>query len=256
MNAMRNHFKTEFAVTNQFCEKHNQPMITMAGRVICKVCAVEAYEQAQIQHTESVKQMVHEKHLAGAMLPSRHNQSGFKNYQVSNDGQRDAKAACHAFAKDFVDAKTQRNLIMVGRTGTGKTHLACAIARNILNKHRYVRYVTSEDMANEIANAWTKSDDSEANAVNRFADYDLLIIDEYGLHDQHETRLQLVHKVLYARYDAKKPTVLVSNMALHSTEKNQGLKDNLGDRLWSRFQHDGLTVVECNWGDGRIGGVV
>ncbi|MDU6056722.1 MAG: ATP-binding protein, partial [Acinetobacter junii] len=28
---------------------------------------------------------------------------------------------------------------------------------------------------------------------------------------------------------------------------------NLGDRLWSRFQHDGLTLVECNWADARAG---
>ncbi len=135
---------------------------------------------------------------------------------------------------------------MVGRTGTGKTHLACAVARNVLDQRSYVRYVTSEDMANEIANAWTKADDSEASAVWRFTDYDLLIIDEYGLHDQHESRLQLVHKVLYSRYDAKKPTVLISNWT------KEQLKDNLGDRLWSRFQHDGLTVVECNWADARV----
>ena len=30
------------------------------------------------------------------------------------------------------------------------------------------------------------------------------------------------------------------------------LRDDLGDRLWSRFQHDGLTVVECNWADARV----
>ena len=65
--------------------------------------------------------------------------------------------------------------------------------------------------------------------------------------------MQLVHKVLYARYD-EKPTVLISNMTLESTEKAQGLKENLGDRLWSRFQHDGLTVVECDWDDLRFVG--
>ena len=70
------------------------------------------------------------------------------------------------------------------------------------------------------------------------------------MHDQHESRLQLVHKVLYSRYDAKKPTVLISNWT------KEQLKDNLGDRLWSRFQHDGLTVVECNWADSRIGGAL
>lgn len=247
MNAFANQLSDKITNTDRFCEKHKERMISVGGRDFCKTCAMKAYNQAQKEHFNSVNQMVREKHFAGAMLPERHAESGFKNFSVGNDGQKNAKAQCHAFAKDF-NAGIKRNLIMVGRTGTGKTHLSCAIARNVLDQRSYVRYTTSEDMANEIANAWTKADDSESSAVYRFTDYDLLIIDEYGLHDQHESRLQLVHKVLYSRYDAKKPTVLISNW----TEAQ--LKESLGDRLWSRFQHDGLTFVECNWADSRIGG--
>jgi len=253
MNALSKQFKTELVQTNQFCPKHNELMILLIGRPVCQTCANEAYVKSQIEHAHQVKLMVREKHFAGAKLPERHKESGFKNYVVSIDPQKEAKAACHKFVQDFNSGK-KRNLIMVGRTGTGKTHLACAIARNVLNKRSYVRYVTSEDMANEIATAWTKPDDNEVNAIFRFTDCDLLILDEYGLHDQHESRLQLVHKVLYARYDEKKPTVLISNMTLQSTDKAQGLKENLGDRLWSRFQHDGLTVVECDWDDLRLDG--
>ncbi|TVT77644.1 ATP-binding protein [Acinetobacter colistiniresistens] len=253
---MTNFSKPEIQETNRFCEIHKERMILVAGRDFCKTCAINAVQKAQAEHMVAVNASVREKHFAGALLPDRHAESGFKNYDVTHEGQRDAKAACHAYAKDFnnPEIKQKRNLIMYGRTGTGKTHLACAIARNVLDKRSYARYVTSEDMANEIASAWKKTDDSEASAVFRFTDYDLLIIDEYGLHDQHESRLQLVHKVLYSRYDAKKPTVLISNMSLESTDKAQGLKENLGDRLWSRFQHDGLTVVECNWADNRVGG--
>ena len=245
MNAIHNKFKTEIHQVNRFCEIHKERMVSFAGREFCKTCSNESIKRAQVEHDQAVNTMVREKHFAGAMLPDRHAESGFKNYIVSNNGQKTAKTECHAYAKDF-NAGTKRNLIMVGRTGTGKTHLACAIARNVLDKRNYVRYVTSEDMANEIANAWTKPDDSEQSAVFRFTDYDLLILDEYGLHDQHESRLQLVHKVLYARYEAKKPTVVISNWT------KEQLKENLGDRLWSRFQHDGLTVVECNWTDARV----
>ena len=245
MNALAKELTKKITETNRFCEKHKERMISVGGRDFCKTCALKSVEQAQIDHHQAVNRMVREKHFAGAMLPDRHLESGFKNYIVQNQGQKIAKSQCQSFAKDF-NGGVKRNLIMVGRTGTGKTHIACAVARNVLDQRSYVRYVTSEDMANEIANAWTKADDSEASAVWRFTDYDLLIIDEYGLHDQHESRLQLVHKVLYSRYDAKKPTVLISNWT------KEQLKDNLGDRLWSRFQHDGLTIVECNWADARV----
>lgn len=248
---MNTHFQRDSVQkSDEFCMIHNEQKIVMFGRTQCETCCKQAIERGNAEHDKAVNIMVREKHFSGAMLPHRHSESGFKNYDVQHDGHKVAKAECFKFAKNFVVQNATNNLIMVGRTGTGKTHLACAVARNALDARKYVRYVTSEDMAGEISSAWSKPDDSEASAIYRFTDCDLLILDEYGLHDQHETRLQLVHKVLYARYDAKKATMLITNWTVEQ------LKENLGDRLWSRFQHDGLTVVDCNWSDNRVGGEV
>lgn len=245
MNAMIS-MSFDIQQSTEFCSKHQINHVAYRGRTFCAQCSLESLDRGQQEHQHAVNTMVRDNHFAGAKLPNRHAQSGFENYVVSNDGQQNAKSQCVSFTKDFIKDK-YRNLIMVGRTGTGKTHLACAVALNVLEKRKFARYITSEDMANEIANAWKKTDDSEANAIYRFTDYDLLILDEYGLHDRHENRLQLVHKVLYSRYDEGKATMLISNFTLEE------LKKDLGDRLWSRFQHDGLTLVECNWGDQRMG---
>lgn len=244
MNAVALRF--DLQQSNEYCSTHMQNKISFHGRTFCKQCSLEALERGNEEHKHAVNTKVRENHFKGAQLPSRHENCGFSNYNAENNGQLVAKQNCAKFTKDFL-AGMNRNLITIGRPGTGKTHLACAVARNLLDQRKYVRYITSEDMANEIANAWKKADDSESNAIYRFTDTDLLILDEYGLHDQHESRLQLVHKVLYARYDENKPTMLISNFGLDD------LKENLGDRLWSRFQHDGLTVVECNWADQRVG---
>lgn len=238
---------TQIQMSAEYCEKHRVQKVLVGHTAVCKQCATEILGKAHHDHEIEVNRMVREKHFEGAKLPARHAQNGFKDYIVKNIGQQNAKQQCTAFTKDFKQGKN-RNLIMVGRTGTGKTHLACAVARNILECRKYARYTTSEDMGNEIANAWKKADDNEANAIYRFTESDLLILDEYGLHDRHENRLQLVHKVLYARYDQAKPTMLISNMTIADLQKD------LGDRLWSRFQHDGLVVVECNWEDQRVGG--
>lgn len=245
MNALNKNQMFNIEQSGLFCKTHSEAMVRICGRDVCKTCAAERVAQSQAKHDKELQAQVHAKRVAAATIPVRHADCGFKNYSTNLDEQRTARDQCRKLADDFIKGEL-RNLIMTGRTGTGKTHLACAIARNILHKGKFAKYTTSEDMASQIANAWTKTDDSEAAAIYRFTEHDLLIIDEYGLHDQHENRLKLVHKVLYARYDAKKPTVLISNF---TTEQ---LKSNLGDRLWSRFQHDGLTVVECNWTDARV----
>ena len=244
MNAM---ISMNFPAVHAFCVEHNVQMVQAGPNQICPECAKNNVNQNNLEHQKHVDQMVRELHFGGAMIPVRHKDSGFRNYNVTHAGQSNALNTCVAFARTMI-AGQKRNLLMSGKTGTGKTHLSCATAKTLLGKGISVRYITSEDMANEIANAWTKHDDSERSAVYRFSEYDLLILDEYGLHDRHENRLQLVHKVLYSRYDIGKATMIVSNMTLTDLQKD------LGDRLWSRFQHDGLSVIECNWADQRVGG--
>lgn len=242
---MNDMLSMKFKQVAAYCTVHKIQKIQAGPNQICPECAKKLVEESNKNHQEKVDQRVRELHFAGAMIPHRHMHSGFRNYTTELPGQNFALKSCISFSKAMIEGE-KRNLILSGKTGTGKTHLGCATARTLLNKGLFVRYITSEDMANEIANAWKKADDSEAAAIYRFTDTDLLILDEYGLHDRHENRLQLVHKVLYSRYDEAKPTMLISNLTV------QKLKEDLGDRLWSRFQHEGLNIVECNWQDARI----
>lgn len=242
MNTMLN---PEVLQGSGFCTKHNTKEIIMGGFQGCPECAKEYVAAANKQHGFEVQKSVREKHFAGAMLPKRHANSGFRNYITQELGQKVALTQTAGYAKKIVKGDVT-NLVMVGNTGTGKTHLSCATARTLLQKGKYARYITSENLAQDIMGAWSRADDSERNTIARYTEYDLLILDEYGLHDR-EKRLEPVHKVLYSRYDAGKATMLISNMTLEL------LKKDLGDRLWSRFQQGGLTIIECNWADARVG---
>ncbi|AOA58306.1 ATP-binding protein [Acinetobacter larvae] len=240
-----------FQQTQEYCATHQVAKVQAGSHQICPKCAVIEVESNNRNRQAEIDRMVREKHFSGAMLPVRHADSGFKNYIINpnNLGQANARSQCVNYTKSIA-AGVKSNLIMVGSTGTGKTHLAVATARTLLNKGMFVRYITSEELAQRIMNAWDRDSkgQSEESIIHDFTQYHLLILDEYGLHDR-EKRLELVHKVLYARYDAGKPTMLISNFTMADLQKD------LGDRLWSRFQHDGLTVVECNWADQRVGEV-
>lgn len=236
--------------TQAICSKHKTAMVQAGPFQKCPQCAVEFHEEQLAQAQAEIDRTVREKHFAGAQLPERHAESGFKNYNVQHAGQQNALNQVVSFAKNMISGH-KNNFVMVGPTGTGKTHLSCATARTLLSKGKHARYITSEDLAQRIMDAWDRKvpDATEKSVIYDFSQYDLLILDEYGLHDR-DKRRELVHKVLYARYDRMKPTMLISNLTLAELQKD------LGDRLWSRFQQGGLTVVECNWTDQRVGGGV
>jgi len=247
MNAMVN-ILNGFKMAEGFCEIHQVQKVQAGPHQICPHCAIDHVHDSKQGDQSRVDQMVRDKHFGGAMLPERHAQSSFSNYQTRTQAQAYTLTKCIEYAKALL-AGDKSNFIMVGSTGTGKTHLGCATAKALLKKGLYVRYITSEELAQRVMNAWDKDtkDQSEASVIFEFTQYDLLILDEYGLHDR-DKRLELVHKILTARYDRKKPTMLISNFSMNK------LKTDLGDRLWSRFQHDGLHTVECNWSDARVGG--
>jgi DNA replication protein DnaC len=72
----------------------------------------------------------------------------------------------------------QRNVVLVGGTGTGKTHLAIAIARSCIRAGSRGRFCTTVDLVNQL------EAESRAGRQGRIADYltrlDFVILDELG----------------------------------------------------------------------------
>src|SRR3546814_10812195 len=74
--------------------------------------------------------------------------------------------------------EAQRNLVLVGGTGTGKSHLASALGRACVRAGARVRFYNTVDLVNRL--------EAEARAVRpaRIADHlcrlDLVILDELG----------------------------------------------------------------------------
>lgn len=231
------------------CPVHGAYKPIIASHPVCPVCAREhvALERQRFASDEFAKREAARAKSAG--VPPRYDHAGFKNYNTDLPEQKLALKSCAAYA-NAVRRGESGCLIMSGSTGTGKTHLAIATLRNVMYRTdasqptKFAKYITSQAMADLVLGAYKRHDDSEFATVCRLVDHDLLILDEYGLDDQRDVQVQAVHRVLYARYDACKPTMLISNAP------PEQLKTMLGDRLWSRLNEQGQVVV-FNWVDQR-----
>lgn len=233
-------------VLSTLCPIHGYPFIKMGTHQICKACANENLEQSKLQHQKDLNNRLLQSRIKGACLSHRYMQCGFSNYIIATDEQKHVVECCQRFTEQFLNG-SKSNLIIFGTPGSGKTHLSSAIIRNVIHRSKLsARYVTSSYIAQTIMNSWNITDQSEEQWINFFADFDLLVIDEYGLHDRHTTRLELIHKVLYRRYDLLKPTIIISNFTL------KDLEQDLGVRLWSRLHENQLLSAACYWADYRM----
>lgn len=239
-------FESEIRSTQELCPTHHIVLMHIAGHRICKLCAKASIDQSKIAYDNELQQRLLQQKIHNSGLTKRYLECGFKNYVISGPEQDNAVKLCQAFAQQIIYTN-QPNLILIGTPGTGKTHLSASIIRNILhNSMKSARYYTSAEIAQKMMDTWADSSRSEQEVIDHFASFDLLIIDEYGLHDRHEKRLEMVHKVLYSRYDYMKSTVLISNFTL------QRMQHDLGARLWSRLHENNLIIVPCYWEDQRI----
>ncbi|WLR44522.1 ATP-binding protein (plasmid) [Bacillus carboniphilus] len=76
-------------------------------------------------------------------------QSGFKNYQSHNQVTNNAKSVAVDYCKAFKD-QPEINLLMMGNPGTGKTHIAKAVARTLKHQGFKVGYISAVDLFNKI----------------------------------------------------------------------------------------------------------
>jgi len=105
------------------------------------------------------------------------------------------------------------NVVLVGQSGVGKSHLMQAIGQTACALGYRVLYTTAAQMLAQLTAAL--ADNTLRETVRRYANWQLLIIDEWGFdrveRDHCPQAAHLLYKVIAGRYQ-KGSTVLITNI--------------------------------------------
>lgn len=115
---------------------------------------------------------------------------------------------------DFLDHK--ENVLAFGNPGSGKTHLLCAVAQELTQQGRQVRFIPCGLLVQELLIA--KRDLKLARALKQYAKYEALIIDDIGYVQQSREEMEVLFTLLADRYE-RSSIMLTSNLPFSKWEQ-------------------------------------
>jgi DNA replication protein DnaC len=151
----------------------------------------------------------------------------------------------HLAEGDFV--KEHRNVIFLGKSGVGKTHMAIALGIEACRNNFRTRFVTCYGLVNELLEA--NQERKLQRLLQRYARYDLLILDELGYIPFSKEGSEVLFQVLAERHE--KGSVMITT--------NLGFADwtqVFGDPVMTAALLDRLThkahIINCPWDSYRL----
>jgi DNA replication protein DnaC len=192
--------------------------------------------------------------LQGIILNSgmgeRLRQRLFRNFEADTPDRKKTVAAARAYAQNF-DRHLPKpgapvfgfnGLLITGTKGTGKTHIAAAIANYLLSKGTAAICMTERNLFGQIQKTYSLGREngmSEADVRGIYESIPLLVIDDMGKEKPSEWTLATLYAVIDGRYNKAMPLIVTTNYDMQSLVKRLTPKD--GDKITAEAIVDRLS---------------
>lgn len=143
--------------------------------------------------------------------------------------------------------KERRNVIFLGSSGTGKTHMATALGLEACKNNFRTRFVTCYGLVNELIEA--REERELQRLLQRYSRYDLLILDELGYIPFSREGAELLFQVLAERHE-KGSVMITTNLGFADWTQvfgEQAMTAALLDRLTHKAR-----IINCIWQSYRL----
>lgn len=172
----------------------------------------EEQEKRDRKHRELVTEIRRESGMSVRFM-----QRTFDTFNVDDNNR-----VAYTFAKEYAvrfdeqlptqgkAAQSKNGLFIMGSPGTGKTHLAAAIANSVMEKGEYVMFGTMIDLLGKIKEMF-RYEGGEAEMLRKYKTVPLLVIDDIGKEPPTDWAVSTIYNIINGRYEACLPTVVTSN---------------------------------------------
>lgn len=187
------------------------PICELEGDILFKTVA-PCSKKIQQQKEQRIQKL-----LQSSRLPEYLRKKNFDNFKVTDDNKEAFKEA----KRVSVDSEG-KGLVLMGGTGTGKTHLAAAILNTRLNEGKEAIFCTVPELLADIKRTFGNEQET-SELIEMVKDTELLLLDDLGAEKATEWVTEQLFVIINARLLRWKQTVITTNFT-----SNKDLIDRLG----------------------------
>jgi len=211
----------------------------------CEDCSDSGFVGLTMCHCMKEKLILagYESSGIGALIRRKTFDSYDPRLQKGNEQAYENAVMVHGFCRGYAERfdLSSPNLLLLGPTGLGKTHLSTAIAKDVIGRGYDVVCETAQnvfaDFEYERFGRPYGKDEGEEKRTDRYFDCDLLILDDLGAEMTNQFTVSCLYNILNTRINRGAPILINTNLT------RDELKKRYADRVTSRLFGEFLPIV-------------
>ena len=226
--------------------------------VVCEFCGGTGWEPVDEKGVRLCRCRLEDHRLqmlTRARIPKRYENCSFENFMVEDVGAgmtiRYALNTSQILVREY--PAIDIGLLFLGPCGVGKTHLAVATIKALINRGFPCLFYDFRDLLKEIQDSYNPiSQMTELKVLEPVYDAEVLVLDELGASKPTDWVRDTMTQIINTRYNDKKLTIFTSNYLDEPQNPNEEkLEDRVGVRLRSRL-YEMCKVVMIKGDDYRL----
>ena len=218
---------------------------------VCKICRDTGFVDTKM--CSCLKHLLIMKNIQSSGIGKLIDKQSFENFDLewykSNPDHYERMKRNVKIAKNYADnfARHEDNLLLIGSTGTGKTHISTAIAKTIISQGFDVLYDSAQNIISDYETDRFRSGYGQTEQISeKYVECDLLIIDDLGTEFTNQFSISVLYNLLNTRLNKGLSTIISTNLSA------QELASKYEGRIYSRMIGADYTVLRFEGNDHRV----
>ena len=177
--------------------------------------------------------------LTACRIPPRYEHCSLENFDPGNESLEAAleRAKSYCGGYPYLGRDEGLGLLMTGRSGLGKTHLAVAVLRELwITKGARGQFWDFHELIREIRNSYNEeTHTTELQVLEPVTGADILLLDDLGAWKMTDWMLDTLFFIVNSRYLEKRATLITTNLPDANREYAADRSNRLGEYLVERI---------------------